>query len=93
MPERGGAFVAHSKYLETIYAYGSIGYDGNSCERRIKFLDDMLDKNILPWMWDSEHYSGEDEFMIGTLYVEDVENLKQLRSFEGQFAIRQSQKK
>lgn len=93
MPELGGAFVAHSKYLETIYAYGGIGYDGNTCERRIKFLDDMLDKNVLPWQWDYENYSGENEFMIGLLYVEDVENLKQLRGFEGQFAIRQSQKK
>ncbi len=93
MPEQDGAFVAHSKFLETIYAYGQTGYQGNSCELRIKFLDDMLDKNVLPWQWDFENYEGENEFMIGLLYVEDVENLKQLRGFESQFAIRQSQKK
>jgi hypothetical protein len=93
VPERGGAFVAHSRYLETIYAYGQIGYDGNSCERRIKFLDEMLDKNVLPWAWDYENYSGENEFMIGSLYVEDAENLKQLRNFDSQYNIRQSQQK
>ena len=53
----------------------------------------MLDKNILPWAWDFENYSEENEFMIGMLYVEDVENLRQLRNFESQFNIRQSQKK
>ena len=93
MQEQDGGFVVHSKYLETIYAYGQIGYDGNSAERRIKFLDDMLDKHALPWEWDYENYSGENEFMIGRFYVEDVENLKQLRGFESQYNIRQSKQK
>ena len=53
----------------------------------------MLEKHVLPWAWDYENYSGENEFMVGQLYVEDVENLKQLRNFESQYAIRQSQKK
>jgi len=53
----------------------------------------MLDKHALPWEWDYENYSEENEFMIGKFYVEDVENLKQLRGFESQYNIRQSKQK
>jgi hypothetical protein len=51
-------------------------------------LDERLEKNIKPWEWDWEHYSGENANMYGFFYPEDVANLEQIDHYKRQYAIR-----
>ena len=54
-------------------------------EARINLLYVLLAKNIMPWMWDHEHYDNEyNSDMIGFFYPEDLYAILQLQYLEGQ---------
>ncbi|HTH22148.1 MAG TPA: hypothetical protein VL854_08020 [Nitrososphaeraceae archaeon] len=57
----------------------------NDMEARINLLYVLLAKNIMPWMWDHEHYDNEyNSDMIGFFYPEDLYAILQIQYLEGQ---------
>ena len=38
----------------------------------------------MPWMWDADRYGPGKEDMIGFFYQDDLENIKQLDTYERQ---------
>jgi hypothetical protein len=51
-------------------------------EGRIVKLYQLLDKNIMPWNWDYDNYTGENSDMVGFFYPEDVNAVMQIRQLE-----------
>jgi len=47
-------------------------------EARIVTLYHLLDKNIMPWMWDYFNYTGDNSDMIGLFYPEDYNAVIQI---------------
>ena len=50
----------------------------NEMEARIIELHTLVQKGIMPWMWDYEHYSGENVDMVGIFYPEDFHAMRQI---------------
>lgn len=55
-------------------------------ELRAHKLYQLLEKGIMPWQWDTEHYSGENSDMIGWFYPEDIGNILSIMKLEAQAA-------
>jgi hypothetical protein len=51
-------------------------------ESRISLLYVLLEKRIMPWMWDHENYSGNNSDMYGFFYPEDFNAILQIMEFE-----------
>ena len=51
-------------------------------EHRIVTLYQRLDKNIMPWNWDYEHYTGDNADMLGFFYPEDLAAIGQIQALE-----------
>ena len=51
-------------------------------EHRIVLLYQLLDKGIMPWMWDWENYTGINEDMKGFFYPEDLAAIRQIQELE-----------
>jgi len=65
-------------------------------ENRIITLYHLLDKGIMPWMWDYDHYSNENADMIGFFYPEDynaVIQIEQLKNAGEERRAREAHKK
>jgi hypothetical protein len=47
-------------------------------------LYELLEKNIMPWQWDFQSYTGTPEkvAMVGFFYPEDIENIKQIERYK-----------
>lgn len=56
-------------------------------ESRIVLLYQLLEKGIMPWMWDYENYKDSD--MIGFFYPEDYNAIIQIQQLEGERNRRQ----
>jgi len=54
----------------------------NPMESRIVKLYQLLDKGIMPWMWDYENYTGPNKDMHGFFYPEDLAAIEQIRQLE-----------
>ena len=74
-----------SKAFEAYYLDGDRAFF-NKCENRMRLLEERLEMGIFPWMWDWEHYSGENENMIGFFYAEDIANLEQIDHYKREYA-------
>jgi len=53
-------------------------------ESRISLLYGLLEKRIMPWMWDWDHYGNGNEDMIGMFYPEDFHAYLQIEYFVSQ---------
>ena len=53
-------------------------------ESRIVKLYQLLEKDIMPWMWDYDNYSGDRQDMIGFFYPEDVNAIIQIQQLESE---------
>ena len=62
-------------------------------EHRIVTLYQLLDKRIMPWMWDYENYINENSDMIGFFYPEDYNAIIQIGQLEAAKSNRRSDKK
>jgi hypothetical protein len=51
-------------------------------ESRIITLYNLLDKGIMPWNWDYEHYADENKDMIGFFYPEDYNAVLQIEELQ-----------
>ena len=51
-------------------------------ENRIVTLYHLLEKNIMPWMWDYDNYTGNNSDMIGFFYPEDYNAVVQIQQLE-----------
>jgi hypothetical protein len=72
-------------YLQSVYQYGHDGANPTGAESRISLLYSLLDKRIMPWMWDYENYPlGKDDEMYGQFYPEDFYTILQINHFESQ---------
>ena len=54
----------------------------NPVEARIVTLYYLLDKGIMPWMWDYPNYTGENSDMIGFFYPEDYNAVIQIEQLK-----------
>ena len=54
----------------------------NTMEARIVTLYQLLDKNIMPWMWDYPNYTGENSDMMGFFYPEVYNAVIQIEELE-----------
>ena len=61
-------------------------------ENRIVLLYQLLDKGIMPWMWDHEHYTGINADMYGFFYPEDLNAITQIAELENAKSRRDSKK-
>ena len=52
-------------------------------ESRIVKLYNLLDKDIMPWMWDYDNYTGNNSDMMGFFYPEDLNSIIQIAELEG----------
>ena len=73
-----------SPYLKAIYQYGETGINGSQAEVRIHLLYQLLEKRIMPWMWDHENYMDENKDMYGYFYPEDLGCILQIAYLQGQ---------
>lgn len=71
-------------YLQAIHQFGHTGVNPTGAESRINLLYNLLGDNIMPWMWDTDHYMDENKDMYGFFYPEDLSNIIQIKYFEGQ---------
>ena len=62
-------------------------------EHRIVLLYQLLDKDIMPWMWDYFNYTGDNADMMGFFYPEDLNAIIQIRELEGAKSSRSSSSK
>jgi len=53
-------------------------------EARIVKLYRLLDKDIMPWTWDWENYTGENSDMMGFFYPEDLNAIMQIQELESE---------
>jgi hypothetical protein len=53
-------------------------------ESRISLLYNLLEKNIMPWMWDHDNYSDNNLDMVGFFYPEDFHAYLQIQYFVSQ---------
>ncbi len=53
-------------------------------ESRIVKLYRLLDKDIMPWMWDWENYTGDKSDMVGFFYPEDINAIMQIQELENE---------
>jgi len=53
-------------------------------EARIVKLYRLLDKDIMPWMWDWENYTGDKADMVGFFYPEDINAIMQIQELENE---------
>jgi len=65
----------------------------NPMEARIVKLYHLLDKGIMPYMWDFEHYTGDNADMMGFFYPEDINAIMQIRELETAGEQRRSSEK
>ena len=72
-------------YLTTIYKYHRSGHNPTDPEYRIHLLYQLLEKNIMPWMWDTENYMDENKDMYGYFYPEDINAVLQLRQLDEEY--------
>jgi len=63
----------------------------NNCEWRAKKIFDEDKAGHPPWTWDWENYSGENEFMVGFYYEEDLNNINQQKALEAEWAKNQKE--
>ena len=54
----------------------------NPMEARIVTLYHLLDKGIMPWMWDYPNYTGENSDMMGFFYPEDYNAVIQIEELK-----------
>jgi hypothetical protein len=73
--------VYENPALSSYYELGLSAYF-NEMERRIHMVYERLKRNIKPWEWDWENYSGDNADMVGFFYPEDIEAVEQLKRFE-----------
>jgi len=72
-------------YLKSVWQEGHKGVDPTYTEGRISLLYSLLQKNIMPWMWDYDNYpNGRDDEMYGIFYPEDFETMLQVSHFESE---------
>jgi hypothetical protein len=70
-------------YLKSVWQEGHQGANPTYPEGRISLLYSLLPKNVMPWMWDHDHYpNGKDDDMYGIFYPEDFETILQISHFE-----------
>jgi len=62
-------------------------------EARIVKLYQFLDKNIMPWQWDYDNYTGENSDMVGFFYPEDINAIIQIRELENAGESRRAREK
>jgi len=62
-------------------------------EARIVKLYQFLDKNIMPWYWDYDNYTGENSDMYGFFYPEDINAIIQIRELENTGEQRRAREK
>ena len=62
-------------------------------ESRIVKLYQLLDKGIMPWMWDYDNYTGDNADMYGFFYPEDYIAVIQIAQLEGEGSRRRSSSK
>jgi len=56
----------------------------NDMEARISLLYVLLEKKIMPWMWDWNNYTDDNADMVGMFYPEDFHAMLQIAYFESQ---------
>ena len=65
----------------------------NPMEARIVTLYHLLDKGIMPWMWDYPNYTDENSDMIGFFYPEDYNAVLQIGELESAGEAKRAQEK
>jgi len=65
----------------------------NPMESRIVTLYQLLDKNIMPWMWDYKNYSDDNSDMIGFFYPEDYNSVMQIEQLKNAGEQRRTKEK
>ncbi len=65
----------------------------NPMEYRIVKLYRLLDKDIMPWMWDYPNYTDNNADMVGFFYPEDIAAIMQIQELEAAGHERRSKEK
>ena len=70
---------------EALYEIFENGKQGlcTPMESRIVLLYQLLDKDIMPWNWDYDNYTGINADMVGFFYPEDLAAIQQIQQLEG----------
>jgi len=69
-------------YLDTVHRQGLDGINPTPAESRISLLYNLLERRIMPWMWDTENYMDDNKDMYGYFYPEDFNTVLQIAYFE-----------
>ena len=72
-------------YLKEIYKYRRTGHNGTPPEHRIHLLYQLMQKRMMPWMWDHDNYMDENKDMYGYFYPEDTMAILQIMQLEGEY--------
>ena len=77
---------------EALYEMFENGKQGlcTPMESRIVLLYQLLDKGIMPWMWDYDNYIEKDMHFF---YPEDLAAIQQIQQLEGARSQRESKQK
>ena len=71
-------------YLDTIYRLDMTGHNPTYMKSRIHLLYQLVEKNIMPWMWDTDNYSDDNKDMYGFFYPEDLYAYLQVANLRGE---------
>lgn len=67
--------------LQSKFQFGHTQWQPNEMEGRIALLYSLVERNIMPWMWDWQNYSGDNADMMGIFYPEDFNAYLQIGHF------------